>query len=70
MTDFERTKQFLDSLGILYSCKNGNITFGKDSYGEEYDGYPSCDKVGGYYGFCTRFEFDEYGKFLIVGAWE
>lgn len=70
LTDFEGTKQFFDSLGILYSQENNTITFGKDTHGEEYDGYPSCDKIDGYNGFYTSFEFDEDGKFLSVGAWE
>jgi len=68
MTDFERTKQFLDSLGISYSTDSGNITFGNNQYN---DGeFPLCNKVDGYSGFYTRFEFDESGNFLTVGAWE
>jgi hypothetical protein len=82
-TDYERTKEFLDSLGILYGDNtreryerydihlNGirkHITFGSPSYGE--DDFLECDKVEGYSGFFTEFTFDESGKFLTVGSWE
>ena len=76
-TDYERTKEFLDSLGILYGDNedyqqhlNGvrkYIIFGNPSYGQD---FPQCDKVEGYSGFFTAFNFDESGKFLTVGAWE
>lgn len=68
MTDFEKTKQLLDGFGILYSVDICSITFGlPDSVRDK---FPKCDNVQGYDGFYTRFEFDENGKFLSVGAWE
>lgn len=71
-TDYERTKEFMDSLGILYSnytvYDTQNVVFGNTDLSD--DVFPDCDKVGGYDGFYTRFEFDENGKFLTVGAWE
>lgn len=69
-TDIERTKEFLDSLGVSYSSEDTSVTFGNTIHGEEYDGFPECGKVDGYSGFYTRFVFDKDGKFLIVGAWE
>lgn len=82
MTDLDRTKQFLDSLGVLYSQDEigdrmsykedivpvHTLVFGCENYRD--DGYPPCDKVGGYPGFYTCFNFDESGKFLTVGVWE
>lgn len=74
-TDLDRTKEFLDSLGVLYSEDTWShvndtitITFGQHQYSD--DPFPKCDKVDGYSGFFTRFEFDKDGKFLTVGAWE
>lgn len=73
-TDLDRTREFLDSLGVLYSVNplkdsRRGLKFGRPSgcFGDE---YPECDKVGGYTGFSTQFEFDKNGKFLTVGAWE
>jgi len=67
-TDKQRTKSFLDSLGILYGEDETTIAFGKQ-VGHK-DQYPECDKVGGYTGFYTCFVFDEHGAFVSVGAWE
>lgn len=81
-TDIDRTKDFLDSLGVLYSQDEigdrmsykedidptHTLAFGKENYRD--DGYPPCDKVKGYNGFYTCFNFDENGKFLTVGVWE
>lgn len=67
-SDFNKTKQLLDSFGILYSIDNSDITFGlPDSVRDK---FPKCDKIKGYDGFYTKFEFDENGKFICVGAWE
>jgi len=77
-TDLDRTKEFLDSLGVLYgeelNAENPTdgrlvektIVFGNHQYND--DVFPECDKVSGYTGFFTRFEFDNNGKFLTVGA--
>lgn len=84
MNDLDRTKEFLDSLGVLYSQDERSnrmswpedepvthtLAFGKTDHGEDSDGYPECKKVGGYNGFYTCFNFDENGKFLTVGVWE
>ena len=70
MTDLERTKSFLDSLGILYSNPDGEIVFGVEGRGEKYDGYPKCEKVIGYSGFCIQFLFREDGSFENVGIYE
>lgn len=69
-SDLDRTKELLDSLGVLYACEEYSIIFGNTSRGEEFDGFPECDKVEGYNGFYTMFRFDEDGNFLTVGAWE
>ncbi len=70
MTDLQRTKNFLDSLGILYTVSSNRLYFGNSVYGEQWEGFPKCDKVSGYNGFYTCFEFDDLGKFKVVGAWE
>jgi hypothetical protein len=74
MTDFERTKQFLDSLGILYvhNKLDNSIQFGVPLHKKDRDYYPhpKCDKVSGYGGNYTSFEFDKNGEFIRVGAWE
>jgi len=61
-TDFERTEAFLQSLGIAYGIVNNSISFGDATYTTGCD-YPPCDKVGGFTGFYTKFDFDEQGKF-------
>jgi hypothetical protein len=76
MTDFEKTKELFDSLGIVYKI----LDFKTDDWRKidgmtglmieagEYDDLPP---VCGYYGFYTLFYFDEKtGKFHKVGLWE
>lgn len=77
MTDYERTKQFLDSLSIYYELDDNNISFGNDIYpkylNDDFDAledYLENSNIKGYNGFYTNFKFDENGKFLSVGAWE
>jgi len=71
-TDYERTKELLDYLGVLYGEDHNfgvrELAFGNPRYSST--GFPSCNTVDGYEGFYTCFEFDENGKFLRVGAWE
>lgn len=75
MTDKEKLIELLKSFDIKFgdikdSYKQGDnhINFGYNVYND--DSFPKCDKVGGYMGFYTSFEFDEDGKFVTVGAWE
>ncbi len=74
MTDFERTKQFLDSLGVLYVINEtyNAIQFGVPLHEKDSGYYPfkECEKIKGYGGSYTSFEFDGNGMFLAVGAWE
>ena len=70
MTDIERTKSFLDLLGILYSCDGKQIMFGVENHGEKNDGYPECNKIVGYNGFYTTFNFNEDGSFENVEIYE
>ena len=68
MTDIERTKSFLDSLGILYANDNNKVVFGMANPHD--DDYPECKKVIGYRGFYTTFNFHEDGSFENVGIYE
>jgi hypothetical protein len=67
-TDYERTKEFLDSLGITYGADERNITFGNNKYSD--DDFPECNKVTGYPGFYASFMFDDSGAFITVGIGE
>lgn len=73
-SDLVRTKEFLDSIGVKFSkietVLGAEIVFGKSIHGEKNDGYPECDKVDGYNGFHTCFNFDKNGEFFGVGVWE
>jgi hypothetical protein len=77
MTDFERTKQFLYSLGIYYEIYDNSISFGNEIHpkhlNDDFDAledYQRNSNIKGYNRFYTSFQFDENGKFLTVGAWE
>ena len=66
MTDFDRTKELLDSLGItgykIKKIKGGiSITITADGCGKLVDGY---------FDFYTEYKFDDYGKFIGLGIWE
>ena len=68
MTDLERTTLFFDSLHIPYTLK---------LWGEEGNqvnvltvSAKASDKVLGYTGFFTDFEFYLDGKFKSMGIWE
>lgn len=73
MTDFEKVKTLFDELGIGYRAgKNERLT-------ADHKKYEDCltialeqgsEKVSGYAGFCTIFEFLLDGSFDVVGAWE
>ena len=67
-TDLDRTKELLDSFGVLYTAEENSIVFGKYWFSD--CPFPKCEKVDGYSGFYTAFDFDDQGKFLSVGAWE
>lgn len=64
MRDIDRTKEFLDGLGIGYEEEIKEdatwITFEALTH----------KRVGGYFGFCTSFVFDKDGKFREVKVYE
>ena len=73
MTDFEKVKALLDELGIGYTA--GEC----ERYTRDKTAWEDClhitleegqEKVEGYCGFYTRFEFLPDGTFDLVGAWE
>jgi hypothetical protein len=79
MTDLERTKQFLELLGIYYEVddESNHIYIGNEIYpkhlNNDFDAleeYQEKSNITGYNGFYTSFKFDDIGKFLTVGAWE
>jgi hypothetical protein len=59
MTDKDKLKTLFDEMGIQYQSGTDYITL---SEGDK--------KVSGYFGFYTRFDFDDKGKFEEVGAYE
>ena len=59
MTDKEKLVQLFTEFGIEFE-DNENIVLCE--YGE--------DKIDGYPGFYTKFEFDNDGNFELMGAWE
>lgn len=70
-TDKQRTKEFLESLGIgfaedLNKVNTIRITVPSVCDSTEEDG----GVVQGYCDFFTQFEFDSNGKFVLVGIWE
>lgn len=66
MTDFDKVKVLLDSLGIGYVIEENAIRCGKELFerGEQHS------KVSGYTGFFTVWHFDDAGKFIELGAFE
>lgn len=74
MNDKQKLIQMLLDFGVSFKeqrCKNARgwndgVEFGNSLYGE----WDESNKVDGYSGFFTQFEFDENGKFVCVGAWE
>lgn len=67
MTDFERTKQFLDSLGIEYDT---NKAFKNDVNDRVIKFTSTSSEWSCIEDAVIKFKFDENGKFLTVGAWE
>ena len=59
MTDKEKLVQLFTEFGIEFE-DNGNIILCE--HGK--------DKVDGYPGFYTKFEFGNDGNFELIGAWE
>lgn len=68
MTDKDDLTVLLDKLGIPYEVNEDN----KDDNVIEVTVINNSDhdKVTGYCGFYTSFEFDREGNFQAVGAWE
>lgn len=63
-TDHEKLRAVLDGFGVEYeqhTVHNGNLIISLEEGGE---------KVEGYFGFRTDFEFAPDGRFLEVGAYE
>jgi hypothetical protein len=59
MTDKEKLIALLEEFGIGFEAGDGCVTL------EE-----GMEKVSGFARFFTKFQFDENGKFIEVGAWE
>ena len=69
MDDLERTKEFLNSLGIGYQEEKFNHPDHGDVVGIELRGGID-EKVEGYAFFTTVFSFNQQGKFLAVNIWD
>lgn len=75
MTDFDKLKNLLDEFGLKYTVEDarvGDKTVGKSltlTVGNDFDDN-HCEKIKGYSGFCTEFNFDLDDKFSHVGIWE
>ena len=65
MTDYERTREFMESLDIGYT--EDVDTVGQKIHILLQEGNKN---ISGYANFCTWFDFDLEGKFIQVGAWE
>ena len=61
MTDKEKLCNLLTEFGVGWREIKEGVKCG---------GYHKYEKITGYYGFYTLFEFDDDGKFLQMGAWE
>ena len=59
MTDKQKLIELLFSFGVAYKSDGNDIVC-----------HEGDEKVTGYGCFYTRFEFDENGKFIKLGAWE
>ena len=73
MTDYEKTKAFLDDLGIEHEVNDRVMTKWVGAEKTERINitlYEGGEKVTGYSGFFTTFLFTPDGKFVEVGAWE
>lgn len=70
-SDLDRTKALLDALGVAYKVDTdvNTLTFGAANH-PKYDSFPPCDKVIGYSGFYTQFNFNPDGRFENVGVYE
>lgn len=77
MNDYDKLKTLLDEFGVKYEesieqskewpsgkvfDENAKIIMVKSDEG--------CEKVTGYSGFLTCFDFTNEGKFIQMGAWE
>jgi len=60
-SDKEKLTDLLTSFGVDWQEKPEGIKCG---------GFNEYDKITGYGGFYTLFEFDENGSFIAMGAWE
>lgn len=68
MTDKEKLIALLNEWGVPFSQ---HVVVDPDSPGQIVGvGREGSDKVSGYSGFFTDFEFDLEGKFQCMGAWE
>lgn len=73
MTDFDKTIAFLDGFGIEYEINDKVETKWVGAEKVEIINitlYQGCERVGGYFGFFTKFTFNPKGEFIEVGAWE
>lgn len=66
MTDYEALKDLLNRFGIT------DYTFLQDTQGNKAIEIKAkcCDKVEGYTGFLTQFNFNKYDQFQTMGIWE
>jgi len=65
MTDYEKTKDLLDSFGITGYDEGKNDSERLIRISEL-----CCDKVTGYTGFFIMISFSKEGKFNDIGIWE
>lgn len=69
MTDFEKLTSLLAEFGVGYDVKE-NSAKGKVDGSKHVVCEKGNEKIGGYIGFITFFDFDCNGKFIRMGAWE
>ena len=71
MTDIDKLKKLLTDFGVGFDVKHNDIPFHRNN---EVTTSIFCEqgnnKVDGYMGFFTYFQFDKDGKFAMMGAGE
>lgn len=70
MTDIDRLKSLLDDWGVPHSTSNIGEVPAVLSVAVGGMGAAGSEKVTGYVGFYTSFDFAADGSFVKMGAWE
>lgn len=63
-TDYQKLKELLTGFGVRFSKET------RENENQVIQCMSGWDKVDGYLGFFTDFEFNKEGKFIEMGIWE